>query len=72
MADFCKQCSIEIFGEDFGDLANLGGEIKLEPGYYWGALCEGCGPNYVDDEGKCVSLDCAYQHGANDETSPSL
>lgn len=23
MADFCQQCSITIFGEDMGDLANL-------------------------------------------------
>lgn len=59
MADFCKQCSIELFGEDYRDLAGMGraaqGEPEtLTPGYGWVVLCEDCGPTRVDDEGGCL------------------
>lgn len=52
MADFCKECSIEMFGKDFGDLADL-----LDPEEYTEdigalALCESCGPIVVDIDGK--------------------
>ena len=30
MADFCKQCSIENFGEDSGDLMGLGDGKPLD------------------------------------------
>lgn len=56
MADFCKQCSIEHFGEDTKDLAGLGGGRKLEPDHYWIALCEGCYHSsgcQVDEAGLC-------------------
>ena len=52
MADFCMDCSLEIFGEDLGDLAGLGNGKVLQPGYGWVALCEGCGPILVDSSGK--------------------
>lgn len=68
MADFCKQCSIELFGEDCKDLAGLGDEHTLAPGYAWTVLCEGCGPTQVDDAGKCVSADCLKKHGAPNES----
>ena len=48
MADFCKQCLIELFGEDTGDLAGLCKEDELVA-----ALCEGCGYCVVDHEGTC-------------------
>lgn len=54
MADFCKECSIKVFGEDFGDLANLGNGEKLKEGHGWEALCEGCGIILVDDDGKRI------------------
>lgn len=63
MADLCHQCSIELFGHDFGDLAQI---TKPES---WDQLlaaivaCEGCGLIQVDPEGKCVSFDCDKQHG---------
>ncbi len=38
MADFCKQCSIEIFENDYGDFAGL---CKKEETIE--VLCEGCG-----------------------------
>lgn len=49
MADFCKQCSEEIFGRDSRDLANLCGASGMTE-----ALCEGCGWVYVNSEGKRV------------------
>ena len=38
MADFCKDCSIRIFGEDMGDLKDL-----CKSGEFVWVLCEGCG-----------------------------
>lgn len=59
MADFCKQCSEELFGEDFGDLKGLCTE-----GDFVQTICEGCGFDcVVDHEGRCVSEDCLSEHG---------
>lgn len=54
MAEFCKQCSIDHFGEDFGDFKGIGGtDAKpLEEGYGYSVLCEGCGPILVNKEGE--------------------
>lgn len=58
MADFCQECSIEIFGEDFRELANLGNGKELPPGHGWRALCEGCGYMIlVDNDGKRLESD---------------
>lgn len=65
MADFCKQCSLEIFGEDFKECAlPEGSELRgtLPPEHGWAALCEGCGPTIVDDEGVCINPGCT-RHG---------
>ena len=62
MADFCKQCSLEIFTEDFGDFANLHPDKTLEENYGWLVLCEGCGPTLVNTEGSCISKTCD-KHG---------
>jgi len=69
MADFCKQCSMEIFGEDFGDMANLGklesGDLeKLKRGEGWSVLCEDCGSIVVNEEGECIAEWCK-KHGAS-------
>jgi hypothetical protein len=48
VADFCKQCSIDMFGEDLGDMAGLCKEDEVVS-----VLCEGCGPTCVDSEGSC-------------------
>lgn len=66
MADFCQQCSVELFGEDYKELANLGQGRKLEPGMGWIVLCEGCGPTVVDEDGKCI-LECCEKHGGKSE-----
>ena len=62
MADFCKQCSTDIFGEDFYDLKGLGDGTELQEGYGWPALCEGCGVTVVNDEGKCIDKRCLKEH----------
>ena len=61
MADFCKQCSIELFGEDYGDFKPHN-PAPLKPGYGWPVLCEGCGPTLVNNEGECIAKDCEL-HG---------
>lgn len=65
MADFCQQCSVSLFGEDTRDLSGLGDGTPLEPGTGWVALCEGCGPTVVDDEGRCLAEDCLEHHGGS-------
>lgn len=47
MAEFCHDCSIKMFGDDYGDFAKLCGE-----GMCISVLCEGCGPIHVDRNGK--------------------
>lgn len=64
MADFCKQCSVEMFGQDFGDLANISKEQDTANKKYPVVLCEGCGPIQVDHEGNCISPDCLEKHSS--------
>ena len=51
MADFCYDCTLELFGPDTPneDLKGLCKEGEIFP-----VLCEGCGPIYVDHEGKYI------------------
>lgn len=63
MADFCKQCSIDIFGEDFHDLANLSTPENTKDDLYPMVICEGCGYIQVDHNGNCISSDCLEEHG---------
>lgn len=64
MADFCRQCSVMGFGEDFGDLKGLITAEDTAKGFVSGVvICEGCGPIQVDHDGVCVSPDCFNQHG---------
>ena len=51
MADFCRDCSIETWGQDFGDLAGLSTKEDTENGLFCVVLCEGCGVIEVDHEG---------------------
>ena len=63
MADFCKQCSIENFDEDFGDFKGLHPENPLTSGEYgWPVICEGCGPAIVLDDGTCIAQHCLKHH----------
>ena len=66
MADFCTQCSIDIFGKDYGDAAGQCGE-----GFIASFLCEGCGPTWVDHTGKCVASDCPEHAGKRPLPEPA-
>jgi len=61
MADFCNQCAGRL-GLPPGDLKGIGDIERLGQGSGWKALCEGCGPTYVDDEGNCISDWCLCHH----------
>lgn len=67
MADFCMQCAIATFGEDNGDLAGLIAAHRVALGFVATAMCEGCGPTFVDHTGRCVNKHCTYKHGAAGE-----
>lgn len=56
MADFCKQCSMDLFGQDYGELAGLCKEGEIAT-----AICEGCGFIQVNHLGECVT-DCESGH----------
>ena len=58
MADFCKECSTQMFGEDMGDLAGL-----CEPEYKVVVICEGCGFITVDHLGVRVDADPKFPNG---------
>ncbi len=66
MADFCKQCSLREFDEDFRDLAGI-----ARTGYGARVICEGCSPNigyevWVNENGECMTPNCLYRHGSQD------
>lgn len=52
MADFCKQCTEELFDDLCGnDFAGLTTPEDTVQGLYAVVLCEGCGPCQVDHTG---------------------
>lgn len=56
MADFCKHCSISLFGSDMKDLADLGPAADTDGRpWFYSVLCETCGPIQVDAKGARVS-----------------
>lgn len=61
MSDYCKQCSIQLFGEDYGDLAGISTAADTANGMYAAVLCEGCGEIQVDHTGQCIS-ECFREH----------
>jgi hypothetical protein len=79
MADFCKQCSEELFGEDFGDFKIEGyatgdGEWhRPSENYRCHVLCEGCGFNcLVDRDGRCWSETCLKHHATAPDKSDDI
>ena len=52
MADFCHECSIQMFGEDFKDFASDINDDQMRQ-----ALCEGCGFIWVDKDGKRIDFE---------------
>ena len=52
MADFCHQCTSELFGEEHADKNDFAGFVRGNERYY--VMCEGCGWITVDKEGRKV------------------
>lgn len=66
MANFCLQCTTDLFGEEYAkknDFVGVSSPSDTEMGLYVTVLCEGCGPCQVDHTGRCVSKDCHERHG---------
>ena len=64
MADFCRECSIDRFGKDYGELRDLCQDktITLSGDEGFPTTCEGCGPTLVDWAGQCISSNCLEKH----------
>ncbi len=62
MASFCRQCAIEDFGEDVGDLRGLNKEDTLAEDCGFSVICEGCGYTVVDHAGQCIAPNCLRKH----------
>jgi len=62
MAEFCKQCAVDVFGEDTPSDFNFTDSVELDEGYH--VLCEGCGHAWVDERGVCKADNCLKKHGA--------
>lgn len=55
MADFCKGCSVDMFGSDTKDLAGLITQRQFEVEKLAApVICEGCDAQYVDHSGERV------------------
>ena len=65
MADFCQECSLDLFGEDFQDMYGLTSLQAFTEGKAASVLCEGCGWIQVDPEGDCLSEDCLKANSEN-------
>lgn len=57
MADFCQECSYEVWGFDTKDLAGLVTKEDMNRGVRAHVICEGCGWILVDHNGVRVSVD---------------
>ena len=62
MADFCRECSLGLFGEDFQEMCNLTSWQAFEEGRAASVLCEDCGPIQVAPHGNCLTEDCLKAH----------
>jgi hypothetical protein len=65
MADFCWQCTEELFDSVGGvdnDFSTILDSAEDKENCTAAVLCEGCGPTRVDHTGKCTG-DCMRQHG---------
>ena len=55
MANYCRQCSEEYLGEDFGDFASSFKGIRE-------VTCDGCGFTEVNQDGECLNPNCTKWH----------
>lgn len=58
MADFCLECSDNMFGEGYCDFIGVTLPETWARGEACVVLCEGCGWIQVAPNGACVSEDC--------------
>lgn len=63
MASFCRQCSMDVFGEDFGDWAGQTTPEETTMGLFAWVLCEDCGYVQVDHDGNCITHSKRPGHG---------
>ena len=61
MADFCRQCSLEMGFVTAAELADnptlsdyAGGRPPVIEGMGYPEICEGCGFTHVDENGNCL------------------
>jgi len=66
MAELCKQCTLDTFGEESSNLTGMVTKQQFASGLVARAICEGCGETYVDHEGNCISKCCTKKHGEFD------
>lgn len=52
ITDFCKECSIDMYGYDFKDLADNSTVLDDELENYQEALCQDCGLIFVNSLGE--------------------
>ena len=52
MADFCYECTIDLFGEQNAEENDFSGIVRGRERYF--CLCEGCGWITVDKNGKKI------------------
>ncbi len=58
MAEFCAECSEELFGKEFpSDFSGILSEEDFDEGYVLPVLCEGCGYIEVDHLGNKIEVD---------------
>lgn len=56
MADFCRQCYIEVLGLDpeHNDMRGRVTEEQFNAGYVGNGICEGCGACEFAPDGSCL------------------
>lgn len=57
MADFCRECNLELFDLDEPDFGPYDPALELKSGEGFLVLCETCGPILVDHSGNKISED---------------
>jgi hypothetical protein len=62
VADFCRACSLELFGEYGGSMDGITSQEDWARNVFNVWICEDCGRIPVDPEGNCLGPDC-LKHG---------
>lgn len=63
MANFCSQCSVLVFGEDYEDMKNLCTLDQNKNNLYSCVLCEHCGSTLVNHLGECIDHTHTHEKG---------